>query len=208
MVRVINKSQFITRLDRTSIVFKTLVHSIALFLLCQQYYLAITDKLGGDPVEAILHFTGIGALNLLLLTLLVSPLTRLFKLAWLMKSRRLLGLYAFFYALCHVISFWAFEVQFDVNLFFSELFERPYITVGLTAFLILIPLAITSFKALQRKMGRSWQRLHNFVYLAVILVAIHFYWSVKSEIIEPSLYLLAVFILLAFRYKKFHRWFK
>ncbi|MGJ8694244.1 MAG: protein-methionine-sulfoxide reductase heme-binding subunit MsrQ [Thalassotalea sp.] len=191
-----------------SLYLKALIHTSALSLLIFQYYLAITDQLGGDPVEAIIHFTGIGAFNILLLTLLVSPLAKRFKLPWLMKSRRLLGLYAFTYALCHVLNFWAFEIQFEINLFFAELIKRPYITVGLTAFIILTALAVTSFAKVQRAMGKHWQTLHSFVYLALLCIAVHFYWSVKSEVIEPSLYILASVILLSWRQKKIKMWLK
>ena len=190
-----------------NIVLKSGIHLIALSLLVFQYYLAITDQLGGDPVEAIIHFTGIGAFNLLLLTLMVSPSAKYFKQAWLMKSRRLLGLYCFTYALFHVLSFWAFEIQFQLELFVQELFKRPYITFGLVAFLILCALAVTSYSKIQRYLGKRWQTLHNMVYLAVCLVAIHFYWSVKSEIIEPSIYIVITLLLLYLRQKKFRRWF-
>ena len=193
--------------QRKSIIFKTLIHLSALSILVYQYYLAINDKLGGDPVEAIIHFTGIGAFNLLLMTLLVSPLAKRFKLPWLMKSRRLIGLYAFTYAFCHVLNFWAFEIQFEVSLFFAELIKRPYITFGLVGFIILSLLAITSFSKIQRKMGRNWQLLHNFIYLAVLVVAIHFYWSVKSEIIEPSIYIIITVFLLLLRKQRIQKWF-
>ena len=193
--------------QRKSIIFKTLIHLSALSILVYQYYLAINDKLGGDPVEAIIHFTGIGAFNLLLMTLLVSPLAKRFKLPWLMKSRRLIGLYAFTYAFCHVLNFWAFEIQFEVSLFFAELIKRPYITFGLVGFIILSLLAITSFSKIQRSMGRNWQLLHNFIYLAVLLVAIHFYWSVKSEIIEPSIYIIITVFLLLLRKQRIQKWF-
>ena len=155
---------------------KVIIHLSALLPLLNAYYLAITDQLGADPVEAIIHFTGIGAFNLLLITLSVSPLIKLTKQGYLLQTRRLLGLYAFLYALCHLVSFLAFEVQFSIGLFISEVIERPYITVGMIAFLLLIALAVTSVNILKRKMGKSWQQLHNFNYLIVILVAIHFYW--------------------------------
>ena len=187
---------------------KCCIHLSALGLLVNQYYLAIYDQLGGDPVKAMIHFTGIGALNLLVITLLISPLVKRFKITWLMMLRRLLGLYAFVYALCHILNFLFFEVQFDWQLFISEIIERPYITVGLVAFIILFALAMTSISRIQRKMGRRWQTLHNNVYLASILVGVHFYWSVKSEIIEPSIYLFVVLILITLRKQKILRWFK
>lgn len=191
-----------------SLLLKTVIHLSALGLLSYQYYLAVIDQLGGDPVEAVIHFTGVGGLNLLCLTLCISPIAKYAKQSWLMKSRRLVGMYSFVYAFCHILNFWAFEVQFDVSLFIAEIFERPYITLGLVAFIILFLLSVTSMNKIQRKMKRKWQTLHNFVYLAVILIAIHFYWSVKSELIEPSIYFLITAALLLLRYNKFKRWFK
>ena len=181
---------------------KAVIHLISALLLFQLYYAAIFDKLGADPVEEVLHFTGMGALNLLLIGLSISPLAQTFKMGWLIQLRRLIGLYAFSYAFCHVLSFWAFEIQFDVNLFIEEVVERPYITVGMVAFSILLPLAVTSWNRIKRKMGKSWQKLHNWVYLAALLVAIHFYWSVKSDITEPVIYFIVLTCLLALRKEK------
>jgi len=166
------------------------------------YYLAFTDQLGADPVESIIHFTGIGAFNLLLLSLAITPISKRFKVSLLLKVRRLVGLYSFTYALLHLLNFLVFEVQFDWFLFLSEIIDRPYITVGMAGLLILLTLAVTSISLLKKRMGKHWQKLHNWVYLAVALVGIHFYWSVKSEIIEPSIYLLITFTLLVFRFKK------
>jgi sulfoxide reductase heme-binding subunit YedZ len=181
---------------------KLIIHLVALLPLLTIYYLAFTDKLGADPVQEIIHFTGIGAFNLLLLSLLINPVAKYFKQSFFLKVRRLVGLYAFTYALSHILNFLAFDLQFAWSLFFNELVERPYIFIGMLAFVILFALAITSLNTLRRKMGKSWQKLHNFTYIAAILVAVHFYWSVKSELSSPILYCLAVFILLALRYSK------
>ena len=185
---------------------KVLVHLAALYPLLNLYYGAVTDQLGGDPVEAVIHFTGIGALNLLLISLLISPLAKRFTLSFLMRFRRMIGLYAFTYVLCHMLNFLFFEVQFDVRLFIDEVFERPYITVGMSAFLLLTALAITSITKLRRKMKGRWQTLHNFTYLIALLALIHFYWSVKSEIIEPLIYFAMYAALMGFRYKKLRGW--
>jgi len=184
---------------------KIIIHLSALLPLVNVYYLAIIDQLGADPVEAIIHFTGISAFNLLLITLAVSPFIKLSKQGYLMQTRRLLGLYAFLYAVCHLVNFLAFEVQFSGELFISEVIDRPYITIGMVAFILLIALAVTSVNTLKRKMGKSWQQLHNFNYLIVILVTIHFYWSVKSELTSPLFYAVMTLILLLFRYKKIKR---
>jgi sulfoxide reductase heme-binding subunit YedZ len=190
------------------LIVKLLIHVSCLFLLFKLYYQAINDSLGADPVEAVLHFTGIGAFNLLLLSLIISPLANYLKQSFLLKFRRLLGLYSFSYALFHLTSFLAFEVQFDWQLFIDEIIDRPYITVGMLAIVILLSLAVTSLPSLKRRMGRNWQKLHNGVYVAGLLVALHFYWSVKSEIIEPSIYVIIVLTLLFLRRHKIKRWFK
>ncbi|NQY34635.1 MAG: protein-methionine-sulfoxide reductase heme-binding subunit MsrQ [Alteromonadaceae bacterium] len=182
-------------------ILKSLIHFFALLPLINLYYLAVNDNLGADPVEAVIHFTGIGAFNLLLLTLAVSPLAKRFKFGYFMNVRRLLGLYAFAYALCHLFNFVAFDLQFNFNLLVDEIIKRPYITIGLTAFILLTALAVTSVNKIRRRMGKSWQKLHNLNYLIILLVAVHFYWSVKSEIIEPGIYILITLFLLLFRVK-------
>lgn len=185
--------------------FKLFIHLAALLPLVNAYYLALTDQLGADPVESIIHFTGIGAFNLLLLSLAITPVSKRFKISMLLKVRRLVGLYSFTYAFCHLLNFLVFEVQFDWLLFLNEIIDRPYITIGMVGLLTMLALAITSIPLLKKRMGKNWQKLHNWVYLAVLLVGIHFYWSVKSEIIEPSIYLFITFILLALRFKKFKK---
>jgi len=185
--------------------FKVFIHLAALLPLVNAYYLAFTDQLGADPVEAIIHFTGIGAFNLLLLSLAITPLSKRFKISMLLKVRRLVGLYSFTYAFLHLLNFLVFEVQFDWSLFLSEIVERPYMTFGMAGLLILLTLAITSISFLKKRMGKQWQKLHNWVYLAVVIIGIHFYWSVKSEVIEPGIYLFVSLILLSFRFKKFKR---
>jgi sulfoxide reductase heme-binding subunit YedZ len=184
---------------------KLFIHLAALLPLVNAYYLALTDQLGADPVESIIHFTGIGAFNLLLLSLAITPVSKRFKISMLLKVRRLVGLYSFTYAFCHLLNFLVFEVQFDWLLFLNEIIDRPYITIGMVGLLTLLALAITSIPSFKKRMGKNWQKLHNWVYLAVLLVGIHFYWSVKSEIIEPSIYLFITLMLLAFRFKKFKK---
>lgn len=189
--------------DKKVFFLKVLIHISALLPLINLYFLAFSDELGADPVETVIHFTGIGALNLLLLTLSITPLAKVIKQGCLLKVRRILGLYAYTYALFHLLNFLSFEVQFDGALFISEVIKRPYITVGMVAFFLLTALAITSIDRLKRKMGKSWQQLHNVNYLIILLVTIHFYWSVKSELISPLFYFTVAMVLLLFRYKKF-----
>lgn len=186
---------------------KVIIHLSAALPLLNIYYLAFNDLLGADPVERVIHFTGIGAFNLLLLTLLVSPLAKKLKQSFVMKVRRLLGLYTFIYAFFHVLNFIAFDLQFAWGLFFNEIVKRPYITLGMLAFVLLTLLAITSYSRIKNKMGKKWQKLHNAIYLIVVLVAVHFYWSVKSELIAPTVYFLLAIMVLFFRYKKLKAWF-
>ncbi|GAC14836.1 protein-methionine-sulfoxide reductase heme-binding subunit MsrQ [Aliiglaciecola lipolytica] len=184
---------------------KIIIHLSALVPLVWFFYLGFNDQLGADPVKEILHFTGISAFNLLLLSLLVSPVAKHFKQSILIKVRRLLGLYAFVYALAHFLSYILFELQLAWQLLISEIIKRPYITVGFSAFLILTLLACTSTMWAQRKLGRKWQTLHNFVYLAGVLIALHYIWSVKSDILQPAVYWGLLLFLLFFRKEKFRQ---
>ncbi len=181
---------------------KVVIHLAAFLPLLNLYYLAFYDQLGADPVQEVIHFTGIGAFNLLLVSLTVSPIAKKFKLGYLLQVRRLLGLYTFSYAFMHLLNFVVFDLQLAWSLFFNEVLKRPYITIGMIAFVLLTALAITSLNSIKRKMGKSWQSLHNYSYFIAILVSVHFYWSVKSEIISPLFYMLLTVALLAFRYKK------
>lgn len=195
-------------IKQRTLLLKVLIHTLSLGLVANVFYLAIVDQLGADPVEEVLHFTGIGALNLLILSCAVSPVAKKLRAGWLMQVRRLIGLYSFFYAFLHVISFWAFEIQFDITLFLSELVERPFITVGLVSVLILMVLAITSISALKRYLASRWQTIHNWVYLALALAGVHFIWSVKTIGAEPVIYVLAIVILLSLRKARVVRWVK
>ncbi|NKZ40758.1 protein-methionine-sulfoxide reductase heme-binding subunit MsrQ [Shewanella algae] len=186
---------------------KALLHLAAGLPLLYLALQVVTDSAGGDPVQYIIHFTGKGALNALVATLLVSPVARKFKLGLLMQTRRLLGLWVFAWACLHILSYFSLDLLFAWELLLSEIIKRPYILVGASAWLLLAALALTSFKAMQRRMGRRWQQLHYSIYAIALLVPVHYYWSVKSEIIEPSLYLAAMLLLLAIRLPRFN-WFR
>jgi sulfoxide reductase heme-binding subunit YedZ len=185
--------------DRRILGLKLLIHSLCLYLLVQVYYLGFSDQLGGDPVKAIIHYTGLGALRLLLLTLCITPLSRFTRQSRLLRLRRLLGLYSFVWALAHLGNFVVFDLQLDAGLIIGELTERPYIVVGMLAWLILLALAITSLPRLVRALGRRWKPLHRGIYVAVCAAAIHFLWSVKADITEPLVYLLLTLALLTLR---------
>ncbi|WP_035385008.1 protein-methionine-sulfoxide reductase heme-binding subunit MsrQ [Ferrimonas futtsuensis] len=181
---------------------KTLLHLGFLLPLAYLWLAVQAGAAGGDPVQYVIHFLGMGAIHGLILSLLVSPLAKGLKMGGLMRVRRLVGLWAFAYALLHVAAFLGLDLLGDVGLLLGEIVKRPYILVGMAALLILIALAATSTSAMQRRLGRRWQTLHNWVYLAAVLVPVHFWWSVKSGWYEPALYLLACLGLLAWRRKR------
>ena len=178
---------------------KVIIHLVALWPICYLVLSVMAGDAGGDPVQYIIHYTGVGALNTLVILLMISPLARRLKQGILIQTRRLIGLYVFAYASLHISAFISLDLLFEWSLLFQEILKRPYILVGAGAYLILIALSITSIKVIRKKMGRRWQQLHNWVYLVAALVPIHFYWSVKSEVIEPSIYILIVIGLLSLR---------
>ncbi|WP_411693775.1 sulfite oxidase heme-binding subunit YedZ [Glaciecola sp.] len=185
-----------------------ILHAIASSWLIYVFYQGITDNLGGDPVQALLDFTGIGALNLLVMSLIISPLAMQTKFAQLIPLRRPLGLYAAVYAFAHFLVFVAFELQFEMKLVLNEIIERPYITVGFLNLIILIVLSITSITVLKKKMGSSWFTLHSLSYVAVILGGLHYLWLVKSAWYEPAIYLSFSAFLLYLRRQKIKKLFK
>lgn len=184
------------------------VHVVAFICLLRLVQLTFSDGFGGEPVPGMEHFVGIGAFRLLLLSLCITPLAKFFKLPLLIKLRRPLGLWCFAYATLHFAIWIVLDLQFAWAFIGEEIIKRNYLLIGFAAWAILIPLAITSIPKLQRKMGSAWKKLHHWVYLVAVLVSIHYLWSVKSEIIEPSIYMAISFALLAYRYKTFLKPFK
>ncbi len=157
----------------------------------------------------IQHLTGRMALKFLLATLLVSPLARYAKQPLLIRVRRLLGLWCFAPATLHLTSYTLLELGINnLALLGSEIITRPYLTLGMISWAILLALAVTSTQAMQRKLGRRWQLLHNFVYLVAILAPIHYLWSVKIVSPQPVIYALLAAALLTWRYKKFRQWWR
>ncbi|MBF7982606.1 MULTISPECIES: protein-methionine-sulfoxide reductase heme-binding subunit MsrQ [Rahnella] len=160
-----------------------------------------------DPAKDIQHFTGRMTLKFLLVTLLVTPVARYGKQPLLIRTRRLLGLWCFAWGTLHLLSYSFLELGIsNIRLLGSELISRPYLTLGIICWILLLALACTSTLWAQRKMGASWQKLHNFIYLIAILAPIHYLWSVKVLSPQPIIYATLAVILLAFRYKKFRQW--
>ncbi|WP_192022527.1 protein-methionine-sulfoxide reductase heme-binding subunit MsrQ [Shewanella sp. WPAGA9] len=185
---------------------KGLLHVGFLSPIVYLVLLVMTDNAGGDPVQYIIHFTGMGAINSLIITLVVSPLAKFLKQGMLLQTRRLIGLYVFVYASLHIAAFISLDLLFAWGYLLQEVVKRPYILVGAVALIIVALLALTSFQAIKRKMGKGWQPLHNWVYVVAILAPIHFYWSVKSEIIEPSIYFVLFAALLWLRRSQIKKW--
>ena len=156
-------------------------------------------SLGANPIQEVLHTLGKTGLNLLLLTLTITPLRRLTGLNWLVTLRRTLGLSVFGYILLHAVTY----VVLDQGLAWSSLLvdvtRRPYITVGVTALLLLVPLAVTSTNAMQRRLGKRWVKLHRSVYVIAILGVVHFFWQVKVTTPEPLIYTFILIVLLGYR---------
>jgi len=157
---------------------------------------ALTDGLGANPIETVTHSTGEWTLRLLLVSLAMTPLRHLLGHAWPIRLRRMLGLFAFFYACLHFLAWAWLDQQWLPQAILADIVERPYITVGFIAWLLLIPLALTSTRWSMRRLGRRWKRLHRAVYLVAILGIVHFLWLVKADLSEPVVYAVLLALLL------------
>jgi len=158
-----------------------------------------TNDLTANPGDYITDQTGTWALAMLVISLTVSPLRRITKWNELIKLRRMLGLFSFFYATLHMLTWVVLFNFFDVKLMVEDVVKRPFITIGMTTYLILLSLAVTSNRFSIRKLGRRWQKLHRLVYVAAITAVIHFWWLVKADITLPRRWAVAVGALLGFR---------
>ncbi|BCO18908.1 protein-methionine-sulfoxide reductase heme-binding subunit MsrQ [Alteromonas sp. KC3] len=181
---------------------KASLHLTLLGYLFWLFYAGVNDNLGPDPVNTLINETGIWAIHLLLTTLLLSPLAQWLPSPEPLQFRRMIGVYSFVYAFAHLFTYVFFEIQLDMALVASEIVSRPYIVVGMTALLLLLALTATSFKRVQRKMGKRWQKLHNTIYLILPLTLLHFSWSQKTFWQEPVWYWLIGIGVLTPRFKK------
>jgi sulfoxide reductase heme-binding subunit YedZ len=149
---------------------------------------ALQGGLGANPIEKITHWTGRASLTLIMVTLAVTPLRRLSGVNSIIQTRRLLGLFAFFYATLHLLTYVVLDLFFDFSHVAEDILERPYITVGFTALVLMVPLAITSTRGWIRRLGKKWAMLHRLIYLSGALGVLHFYWKVKADTRLPLIY--------------------
>jgi sulfoxide reductase heme-binding subunit YedZ len=161
---------------------------------------AFAGDLGANPIEFITHWTGDWTIRFLCVTLAITPLRKLLRLPELIRFRRMLGLFGFFYASLHFLTWFVLDKFFDWNEIAKDVVKRPFITAGFTAFVLLIPLAVTSTAGWIRRLGgKRWQMLHRLIYVSACAGVVHYYWLVKSDIRLPLLYGAIVTVLLAYR---------
>jgi sulfoxide reductase heme-binding subunit YedZ len=180
---------------------KPLVFALAVVPLARLFVLGMNDGLGANPVEFVTRSTGTWALVMLCVTLAVTPLRRLSGWTALVRLRRMLGLFAFFYAVLHFTVFVWLEHWFDLGAMLADVLDRPFVMVGFLALLLMLPLALTSTQAMMRRLGRRWQTLHRLIYLVAPLAVLHFWWhkAGKNDFFEPAIYGLVVAALLLAR---------
>ena len=185
----------------TLILLKTLTWIACLGPAALLTYQAVTNTLGPDPTANIELTTGYNTLLLLILSLAITPLRKLVpKLTWLIKFRRLLGLFAFFYGTVHLLAYVALYAGFDLRTMLNDIAKRKFITIGVAAWLLLLPLALTSTNWAIRKMGgKNWNRLHKLAYLAAISGIIHYWWQVKTGVLSPLRLTIVLAVLLLAR---------
>jgi sulfoxide reductase heme-binding subunit YedZ len=178
---------------------------VVVFLLCLLPFLSLVDRalhnrLGANPVEFLQHATGDWILRFLVFTLAITPLRKLLNLPDLIRFRRMLGLFAFFYACLHFLTYLGPDQSFNLSAMWKDVAKRPFITVGFLGFVLLIPLALTSTTGWIRRLGgKRWQMLHRAIYISAIAGVVHYYWLVKSDVRKPLFYGALVAILLLWR---------
>jgi methionine sulfoxide reductase heme-binding subunit len=186
---------------------RALLFALALVPLLRLVYLGASGGLGANPVEFVTRSLGTWALVLLCVTLSITPLRQLTGWAWLVRLRRMAGLFCFFYALLHVSTYAVLDHWFDLAAIVADIVKRPYITAGFAAFVMLVPLAVTSTNAMVKRLGaRNWQRLHRLVYLIALAAILHYWWqkAAKNDVGEPTIYAIVIGGLLGVRLA---RWF-
>ena len=189
-----------TRTQGIRFIAKPIVFVASLVPTAWLTWAALTGNLTANPIQELEHQTGLWVLRFLIITLAITPIRRLTGWNDLIKFRRMTGLFAFYYACLHLLCYVVLDQFFAFRTMLVDVSKRPYITVGFTAFLLLIPLAVTSTSGMIRRLGgRRWRRLHQLIYVAAACGVIHYWWSVKADISSPEKYALIIGSLLAFR---------
>jgi sulfoxide reductase heme-binding subunit YedZ len=178
---------------------KPLIFVLCLVPLLRLGWKVLNSALGANPVQVITFSTGTWTLVFLLVTLSITPLRKLTRQYWLIQYRRMLGLFAFFYGCLHFTTYIWLDQFFDLHSIYKDVLKRPFITAGFTAFVLMIPLAITSTQKAIRKLGKRWQRLHRLIYASAIAGVVHYIWLVKKDVRVPEIYAGILAILLLFR---------
>ena len=179
---------------------KTVVFLLALIPLTRLGFGAYLDTLGANPIEKITRTTGYWTLTFLLISLTLTPLRRMLGWLWLIRLRRMLSLFAFFYACLHFLTYLVLDQFFDWESIIKDIIKRPYITVGFPAFLLMIPMAVTSTDAMIRRLGgKRWRLLHRLVYLCAIGGVVHYWWLVKKDLTNPITFAVWLGLLLGIR---------
>src|ERR1700723_2405375 len=180
--------------------FKPVIFLACLAPLASLTWRGFHDELGANPIEAITHRTGDCTLTFLLITLSVTPVRKLARQYWLIGLRRMLGLFAFFYGTLHLMTYVWLDKFFDVHEMLADIAKRRFITAGMTAYVLMIPLVLTSTQWAIRKMGgRRWQALHRLIYLSAAAGVIHYIWLVKADLRSPLRYAFVLLMLLGYR---------
>ena len=193
----------VKRIIKPAVFIASLIPAVWLVLMATNL---VGGGLGANPIEAIQDWLGVWALRFILLTLAISPASQLTGMVWMIQLRRMLGLFAFFYASMHLLNYLVLDKTFNFPEIIDDVIKRPFITLGAAAILMLIPLAITSTNGWRRRLGRRWKKLHRLVYLIGIAVCSHFYWQVKQDISEPLVYCLILATLLGYRiWRRYNR---
>jgi sulfoxide reductase heme-binding subunit YedZ len=178
---------------------KILIFLAALVPLERLVWKFFHDALGANPVEVITHSTGDWTLILIMVTLSITPLRKWTKQYWLIGVRRMIGLFAFFYGCLHFTTYLWLDKFFDVHEMIKDVYKRPFITAGFTAFVLMIPLALTSTQGWIRRLGKNWQRLHRLIYVTAIAGVVHYIWLVKADLRKPLQYAFVLSVLLIYR---------
>tara|TARA_B100000787_G_scaffold57089_1_gene41522 strand:+ start:207 stop:791 length:585 start_codon:yes stop_codon:yes gene_type:complete len=180
---------------------KKIVFILSLIPIFFIIYQIITDQLGPEPIKEITHHTGKWTLYFIVITLAMTPLKKITKLNIWINYRRMFGLFIFFYASVHLMTYVGLDYRFDLTSIGDDIIKKKYIFIGFSAWLLLIPLALTSNKWMMKFLKHKWKKLHRLIYLISLFGAIHYLWLVKRDLTEPLIFLAIIIILLAFRLK-------